>query len=65
MMAESTTLEERRDALYKRLEVGYARIEAGLAEGKGDEARRWEDFWLELLGEYEQVCRQLQRDLAV
>jgi hypothetical protein len=52
------TLEDRRDRLYERLEVGYGRIERALADG-GD-VTPWEDFWLELLKEYEQVCDEIQ-----
>ncbi len=60
---EGTTLEAYRDGLYKRLELGYARIEQALAEG--EDTTTWEDFWVALLREYERVCDQLQRDLAV
>jgi hypothetical protein len=60
-MAEATTLDGRRDALYKRLETGYERIEREMRAGDQDEARRWEDVWLQLLAEYEDVCRRVQR----
>ena len=43
-------------------EQGYDRIEHGLAEG--NDVTTWEDFWVALLREYEQVCDELQRDLA-
>jgi hypothetical protein len=55
-------LEARRDSLYRRLEIGYERIERGLAEG--DNVATWEDLWVALLREYEGVCDELQRDLA-
>lgn len=55
-------LETHRDSLYRRLELGYARIERGLAEGS--DVTTWEDFWIALLREYEHVCDELQRDLA-
>lgn len=60
--AERSALEARRDSLYERLESGYQRIERGLGEGR--DITTWEDLWLTLLGEYEAVCDQLQRDLA-
>lgn len=59
---DRTGLEAHRDSLYRRLELGYARIERGLAEG--EEVTTWEDFWVSLLREYERVCDELQRDLA-
>jgi Arc/MetJ family transcription regulator len=43
----------RRDTLVERLEAGYAKIDAGLAEGR--DVAAWEDFWLALLTEYERV----------
>jgi hypothetical protein len=55
-------LEAHRDSLYERLELGYERIERGLAAG--EEVTTWEDFWVALLREYERVCDELQRDLA-
>lgn len=60
---DAIALEARRDGLYQRLEQGYARIERGLAEG-GDTAT-WEGFWRDLLAEYDRVCDELQRELAV
>lgn len=47
----------RRDSLYQRLEVGYDKIERGLAEGR--DMSSWEDFWADLLREYERVCDEL------
>ncbi|MDQ3043986.1 MAG: hypothetical protein M3R06_02370 [Chloroflexota bacterium] len=41
----------RRNALGERLEDGYQRIEEAIAEGR--DVREWEDFWIQLLGEYE------------
>ena len=60
--SERTALETRRDTLYERLESGYQRIEHGLTDGR--DVTTWEDLWLTLLNEYEEVCDQLQRDLA-
>lgn len=59
---DADVLEKHRDSLYRRLELGYERIERGLAEGS--DVTTWEDFWVALLREYEQVCDELQRDLA-
>lgn len=59
---DPAALEAHRDSLYHRLELGYARIERGLANG--EEVTTWEDFWVSLLHEYERVCDELQRDLA-
>lgn len=59
----SPELEKRRDELWDRLESGYQRIEAGLNEGR--DVTTWEELWIALLNEYEQVCEQLQRDLAI
>ncbi len=43
--------------LEQRLEDGYRRIEQALAEGA--DVRAWEQFWLQLLAEYEAVCSDL------
>ena len=59
---EQATLEARRDNLYQRLERGYTRIERGLAAER--DMTSWEDFWIALLREYEQVCDELQRKVA-
>jgi hypothetical protein len=45
----------RRESYHRRLEDGYARIdEAAL---NGTDVSAWETFWLQLLREYEEVCR--------
>ena len=59
---ECNTLEVRRDSLYQRLERGYTQIEQGLSSER--DMTTWEDFWIALLHEYEQVCNELQRKLA-
>ncbi len=48
----------RQEMLARRLEDGYRRIEQALADGT--DVRAWEDFWLQLLAEYETVCEDLQ-----
>ncbi len=45
-------------ALERRLEDGYRRIEE--AQVRGVDVRAWEDFWLQLLHEYEEVCDGLR-----
>lgn len=45
----------RKDALVRRLELGWQKIED--AQERGEDVSRWEDAWLRLLGEYEAVCR--------
>lgn len=53
-------LKRERTALQLRLEDGYQRIERALQGGQ--DATRWEDFWVQLLAQYEQVCDAI-RDL--
>lgn len=47
----------RRDDLERRLNDGDAKIDAGLLAGK--DVASWEDFWVELLREYEGVEREI------
>jgi hypothetical protein len=53
-----TELEVKRDNLIDRLDVGAARIQEARSEGK--DVTSWEDFWLQLLRSYEQVCDELR-----
>ena len=48
---------EQRDRLIERLELGDTRIRE--AQAAGEDVGSWEDFWIDLLHEYEQVCRDL------
>lgn len=48
----------RRDTLMERLEAGYAKIDAALAEGR--DVAAWEDFWIALLAEYARAEDQLR-----
>ena len=48
---------DRRESLEQRLEDGYQRIDQALRDGADIDA--WEDFWIQLLGEYEAVCNDL------
>ena len=61
LSARRSEIGHRREALTRRLEDGYQRIEQAL--GRGEDVRAWEDFWLQLLAEYEAVCDDL-RDAA-
>jgi hypothetical protein len=55
----STELESRRESYCRRLDDGFARIdEAALS---GSDVSDWESFWIRLLREYEDVCRELDR----
>ncbi|HET9017364.1 MAG TPA: hypothetical protein VFN57_17315 [Thermomicrobiaceae bacterium] len=54
-------LTRERAALQLRLEDGYQRIEQALVTGQ--DVTHWEDFWVQLLAQYEQVCDAL-RDLG-
>ena len=51
-------LTRERAALQLRLEDGYQRIERALFSGQ--DVTRWEDFWVQLLAQYEQVCDALR-----
>ncbi|MGH2534021.1 MAG: hypothetical protein ACRDJW_17200 [Thermomicrobiales bacterium] len=48
---------ERRESLARRLDDGYDRIEQAAAAGT--DVAAWEDFWIDLLREYEAVCDEL------
>ena len=52
--------EARRLSLERRLEDGYRRIDQAALGGA--DVTEWESFWIRLLGEYEDVCRE--SDLA-
>lgn len=47
----------RQSDLYRRLEDGYVRIEQALDAGQ--DVGRWEQFWLQLLEEYERLSDAL------
>ena len=48
----------RRQGLERRLEDGYQRIEEALRAGA--DVTTWEEFWIQLLAEYEAVCDELR-----
>lgn len=54
--ARVVDIAERRQALERRLDDGYLRIEEALRAGV--DVSTWEDFWLQLLADYEGVCDQ-------
>lgn len=58
--ATAPTLTERRDRLEARLTDGWHRINE--AEAKGRDITAWEELWLNLLHEYEDVCDQILLD---
>ena len=55
----STNLEVRRRTLEHRLDDGYQRIDQAVLGGA--DVSEWELFWLGLLGEYEDVCREIDQ----
>ena len=55
----SADLDARRRTLEDRLDDGYQRI--GQAVLSGVDVSEWESFWLRLLSEYEDVCRELDQ----
>jgi hypothetical protein len=55
----SADLDIRRRTLEDRLDDGYQRIDQAALSGV--DVSEWESFWLRLLGEYEDVCRELDR----
>jgi len=55
----TTELHERRRTLEDRLDDGYQRIDQAVLSGS--DVTEWESFWLRLLGEYEDVCRELDQ----
>ena len=55
----SADLDVRRRTLEDRLDDGYQRIDQAALSGA--DVSEWESFWIRLLGEYEDVCRELDR----
>jgi uncharacterized coiled-coil DUF342 family protein len=53
-------LTKKRAEYVKRLDDGAAKIEEARSQGK--DVTSWEDYWLQLLRQYEAVCDKL-RDL--
>jgi hypothetical protein len=50
-------LAEHREALARRLDDGFVRIEQAIVAG--EDVKTWEDFWLSLLAEYEAISDEL------
>jgi Fic family protein len=42
--------------LEQRLSDGYERIEQ--ARSRGEDITAWEEFWIDLLDQYEELCNQ-------
>jgi hypothetical protein len=55
----SADLNARRRTLEVRLDDGYQRIDQAVQSGS--DVTDWESFWLRLLDEYEDVCRELDQ----
>jgi hypothetical protein len=55
----NSDLSARRRTLEDRLDEGYQRIDQAVLSGA--DVSEWESFWLRLLGEYEDLCRDLER----
>ena len=49
----------RRAAVARRLDDGYRRIDQAMLSGEDIVA--WEDFWIELLSQYESLSDELER----
>lgn len=47
------------ETLERRLDDGYKRIADAQAQGRDVQA--WEEFWIQLLREYEEVCFNADR----
>jgi hypothetical protein len=52
-----TRLMEKRDEYVTRLDIGAVKIEEARAQGK--DVSTWEDYWIQLLHQYEAVCDKL------
>ncbi len=46
------------ETLERRLEDGYRRIEEAKVQGR--DVKAWEEFWIQLLREYEEICDGLR-----
>jgi len=55
----SADSDARRRTLEDRLDDGYLRIDQAVLSGA--DVSEWESFWLRLLSEYEDVCREIDR----
>ena len=54
-----TDLDARRRTLENRLDDGFDRIDQAVLSGT--DVSEWESFWLRLLGEYEDLCREVDQ----
>jgi hypothetical protein len=53
-------LEEKKQEYQERLDIGGAKIEEARSQGR--DVTAWEDYWIQLLRQFEAVCDKL-RDL--
>lgn len=53
-----TRLIEKRDEYVERLDIGAAKIEEARSQGK--DVTLWEDYWIQLLRQYEAICDKLR-----
>lgn len=51
-------LEAKRDQLIDRLDQGASKIQQARDEGR--DVSSWEDFWIQLLRSYEQICDDIR-----
>ena len=51
------TLERELEVLQRRLDDGFFKIERAIEAGQ--DVRSWEQYWIELLHQYETVCAEL------
>ncbi|MDQ3779666.1 MAG: hypothetical protein M3354_03820 [Chloroflexota bacterium] len=59
LAARRQVIEARKTVLMQRLDDGYQRIDGAL--GDGGNLATWEEFWIQLLDEYESVCDALEK----
>jgi hypothetical protein len=57
MNAAEPDMQSRRESLERRLDDGFRRIDESALSGA--DVTEWESFWIRLLREYEDVCREL------
>lgn len=57
-----TRLFEKRAEYVQRLDIGAAKIEEARSQGR--DVTLWEDYWIQLLRQYEAVCDKM-RDIVV
>jgi len=56
---ELQVLIKKRDELVERLETGAVKIEEARSQGR--DVTSWEDYWIQLLHEYESACDKIRK----